>query len=410
MKILYVHQLFSTRQGAVGTRSYELAMRMIEKGHEVTMLCANYANAKTGLEKPFNKGFRTGIVDGIRIIEYEIPIGNKMSLLKRTSAFLKFVWRSLRPVLKEDYDLIFATSTPLTVAVNGIVAKIFRRKKFVFEVRDLWPELPKAMGVIRNPLILAAMSALEWSAYRTADGCVGLSPGIVDGIKKRAQADKSILLAPNACDFEVFGKIDVKPAKIPNVGEDKFIAIFSGTHGVANGLKNLLDCAECLKKAKHEISSEIRLLFIGDGKQKESLLANAKERGLDNCIFLDPVPKAELLSYFKASNVGIMALANFEAFYYGTSPNKFFDYLASSLPVVCNYPGWVSDLIIEYDCGVAVEPENPEKLSNALIALASDKCQLEEMASNTAKLANEKFNRDLIADKLISFLEKIEGK
>lgn len=408
MKILYVHQLFSTRQGAVGTRSYELASRMVEKGHEVIMLCANYANAKTGLEGPFQKGFRTGTVDGIRIIEYEIPIGNKMSLLARTGAFLKFVWRSLKPVLKEDYDLIFATSTPLTVAVNGIVAKLFRRKKFVFEVRDLWPELPKAMGVIKNPAILGAMSILEWSAYRTADGCVGLSPGIVEGIKKRSQPNKPVLLAPNACDFEVFGKAGVESAKLPNVGKNDFVAIFSGTHGVANGLENLLECADYLKQSKNEGSARIKLLFIGDGKQKDSLVADAAQRGLDNCIFLDPVPKAELLSYFKASDIGIMALANFEAFYYGTSPNKFFDYLASSLPVICNYPGWVSDLIEEYECGIAVEPENPEKLSKALIALSKAPNRLEKMASNTAKLATEKFNRDLIANELILFLEKIE--
>jgi glycosyltransferase involved in cell wall biosynthesis len=410
MKILYVHQLFSTRGGAVGTRSYEIARRMSERGHQVTMVCGSYANASTGLAGPFVKGLREGVVDGIKVREYAIEAGNKLSFPARVRSFLLFSLRTLSPVLRGDYDLVYATSTPLTVALNGIAAKLFRRrKKFIFEVRDLWPELPKAMGVINNPVVLSAMSALEWAGYRAADACVGLSPGIVDGIRRRAGARKPILLAPNAADLEFFAEADGMDATIPGIGAEDFVAIFTGTHGLANGLENVLRGAAVLKQRKGATASRIKLVFVGDGNRKEALMEQAVREGLSNCLFLDPVPKAELRSYLRRADVGIMALANVPAFYYGTSPNKFFDYLAVGLPVLCNYPGWVTDLINEHECGAAAEAENPEAFASALMHLADGPEALLGMQTNALTLAETSFAREKIAASLIDFVETVCG-
>jgi glycosyltransferase involved in cell wall biosynthesis len=410
MKILYVHQLFSTRGGAVGTRSYEIARRMSERGHQVTMICGSYAHASTGLAGPFVKGMREGVVDGINVREYAIETGNKLSFPARVRSFLLFSLRTLSPVLRADYDLIYATSTPLTVALNGIAAKLFRRrKKFIFEVRDLWPELPKAMGVIKNPIVLSAMSALEWAGYRAADACVGLSPGIVDGIRSRAGTAKPILLAPNAADLAFFAEANGAQATIPGIGAEDFVAIFSGTHGLANGLENVLRGAAVLMQSKGPAASRIKLVFVGDGNRKEALMEQADREGLSNCLFLDPVPKTELRSYLRRANVGIMALANVPAFYYGTSPNKFFDYLAAGLPVLCNYPGWVTDLIKEYDCGGASEAENPEAFASAMMQLADSPAALSRMKTNARSLAETHFAREKIAASLIEFVETVCG-
>lgn len=408
MKILYVHQLFSTRGGAVGTRSYEIARRMAERGHTVTMVCGSYANAATGLSGPFVKGVREGVVDGINVREYAIESGNKLSFMARARAFLLFSLRTLSPVLRHDYDLIYATSTPLTVAVSGIAAKLFRRKKtFIFEVRDLWPELPRAMGVIKNPLILSAMSALEWSGYRAADACVGLSPGIVDGIRRRAGDDKPILLAPNAADLEFFAEGDKTSASIPGTKAGDFVAIFSGTHGQANGLGDVLDGAAALMKSSAPYAAKIKLVFVGDGNCKQALVARARSENLANCLFLDPVPKPLLRAYLRRANVGIMALANVPAFYYGTSPNKFFDYLAAGLPVLCNYPGWVSDLIEQHECGHSAPPENRDAFASALVEMAADPAKLSQMKKNARALAETEFDRDKIAASLIDFIETV---
>jgi hypothetical protein len=176
------------------------ARRLVQAGHEVTLVCGSYAGAQTGLTGPFRDGRRAGRVDGIQVIELELPYANRDGFLKRALTFVRFAWRSTWIVLRRDYDVVFATTTPLTAGIPGICARWLRGKPFVFEVRDLWPELPKAMGVITNPLVLWALGVLEWLSYRSAQRLVGLSPGIVDGIARRGVARERITLIPmSAC-------------------------------------------------------------------------------------------------------------------------------------------------------------------------------------------------------------------
>ena len=205
MKVLYYHQHFSTPQGATGNRSYAMARRLVRAGHEVTLVCGSYAGGQTGLTGPFRDGRRAGRVDGIQVIELELPYANRDGFLKRALTFVRFAWRSTWIALRRDYDVVFATTTPLTAGIPGICARWLRGKPFVFEVRDLWPELPKAMGVITNPLVLWALGVLEWLSYRSAQRLVGLSPGIVDGIARRGVARERITLIPNGCDLDIFG-------------------------------------------------------------------------------------------------------------------------------------------------------------------------------------------------------------
>src|SRR5690625_4178077 len=147
MRILYFHQHFSTPKGASGIRSYMMARRLVEAGHHVTMVCGSPERADTGLSGAFQRGLRTGIVDGIEVIELDLQYSNADSFSKRTVTFLRFALRSIGLALTQQYDLVFATSTPLTAGIPGIFARWLRGKPFVFEVRDLWPELPREMGV-----------------------------------------------------------------------------------------------------------------------------------------------------------------------------------------------------------------------------------------------------------------------
>jgi hypothetical protein len=163
-----------------------MARRLVARGHQVTMVCGSRSGGGSGLDEPFIKGVRRGSVDGIDVIEFDLPYSNADGFVTRTMTFVKFAVRSVWLALTERYDVVFATTTPLTAGIPGIFARWLRGKPFVFEVRDLWPELPRAMGVIRNPMVLGAMSALEWTSYRSAHRLVGLSPGIVEGIAHRA--------------------------------------------------------------------------------------------------------------------------------------------------------------------------------------------------------------------------------
>jgi glycosyltransferase involved in cell wall biosynthesis len=402
LKILYFHQHFSTPLGKTGTRSYEMAQALVKKGHAVLMVCGSYDAACTGLKGDFRKGTRRGWVDGIEVLELHMPYSNKQGFVARTLIFLRFSVMATWIALKERYDLIFCTSTPLTIAIPGVIARWIRRKPFVFEVRDLWPELPRAMGVITNPLVLGLMSILEFVAYRSADLCIALAPGISEGIVKRGVPDHRIKLVSNGCDLDLFDDESIKPKRPKNLEEVGFLALFCGAHGMANGLDAVLDAALELKRRGR---SDINLVLVGQGRMKSELMKQAQEKQLDNICFLDSIPKRELVSLMKSADLGLMILANVPAFYTGTSPNKFFDYIAAGLPVLNNYPGWLADLITENDCGFAVMPENPSAFADQIEMAADDRSSLESKGNNAKALARRCFDRDLLAKDWIEVVE-----
>jgi glycosyltransferase involved in cell wall biosynthesis len=404
MKILYFHQHFSTPKGSVGIRSYEMASRLIHHGHKVTMVCGSYGGGKTGLENEFVKGRREGEVEGIRIIEFNLAYSNNDGLIKRSGLFLKFALKSVGLALTEKYDVVFATTTPLTAGIPGILARWLRGKPFVFEVRDLWPELPKQMGVIKNPIVLAMLSFLEWASYRSANRCIGLSPGIVEGIKKQGVKEDKINLVPNGCDLNIFGQKS-SPWRPYGVNSDDLMAVFTGTHGMANGLDAVLDAAKELKVRGNE---NIKIVLVGQGKLKPKLKIRAEAEQLNNIIFHEPVDKNKLSGLMESADIGLQVLANIPAFYYGTSPNKFFDYIASGLPVLNNYPGWLAGMIQDNRCGFSVPPENAFAFADALENASNNKAQLIDMGNNARVLAENEFDRKKMADKWVSWVTGVE--
>lgn len=403
MKILYFHQHFSTPLGATSTRSYEMAKRLIARGHQVTMVCGSYDGGITGLNGSFVKGHRRGKVDDIEIIEFNIAYSNHDSFFKRTLVFMNFSVRSIKLVFTESYDLIFATSTPLTVAIPGIFARWFRRKPFVLEVRDLWPELPKAMGVITNRFVLMVMSGLEWASYHSALRMIGLSPGMIRGIAGRGVSEEKIKLLPNGCDLDLFAN-RVTPWRPSQIRDTDFLAIFAGTHGQANGLDALLNVALELKQRGRD---NIKILLIGQGKLKPGLQQRAYQESLNNIIFHPPVDKTHLAGLMQSADIGLQILANVPAFYYGTSPNKFFDYIAAGLPVLNNYPGWLADLIRQYDCGIVVPPDDPGAFADALEFSADHRKTLHKQGLRARQLAENNFNRFNIANDFVNWLEEV---
>jgi len=418
MRVLYFHQHFTTPRGASGTRSYEFARALAARGHEVVMVCGATSGTVTGLPPPADGAdgaegkIRRGFVDGFEVVALPAPYSNRDSLPRRALGFAKFALRAAALALREPCDLVFATSTPLTAVVPGALAKIFRRKPFVFEARDLWPELPRALGM-RNPFWLGAMSLLEWTGCRAADGLVGLSPGIVAGLRRRAPATTPAALIPNGCDLDLFKPL---PAPAESVTGDNggtgssgeraenapFTAGFTGAHGIANGLDAVLDAAAVLMRRGER---RVRFLFVGDGNRKDALVARAIRERLDNCEFRPPVPKTELAALTASLGCGLMTLRNVPAFYNGTSPNKFFDYIAAGVPVLNNYPGWLAGIVRESGCGVVVPPDNPEAFADALTALAASPDNNAAMRRAARALAERSFARQKLAAEFCDFLE-----
>ena len=400
MKVLYFHQHFVTPRGSGGVRSYAMACKLVDRGHRVTMVCGSFIGGNSGLVGPFANGLRRGWVDGIDVIELDLAYSNSHGFVKRAITFLKFAVRSVGLAFTEQYDVLFATTTPLTAGIPGIFARWLRGKPFVFEVRDLWPELPRAMGAIKNPFVLWAMGVLEWTSYRSAHKLIGLSPGIVEGIEDRGVPHQRVALVPNGCDMGIFADA-LDPWRPAQVQATDLLAVFAGTHGMANGLDAVLDAATELKRRGRD---DIKILLIGNGKLKPALQARAQRAGLSNVVFHDPVNKARLAGLMAATDVGLQCLANIPAFYYGTSPNKFFDYIAAGLPVLNNYPGWLADMITKCECGFAVPPDNPVAFADALERASNDRPALKAMGRHGHALAANEFDRVLLADKWVDWV------
>ena len=210
-------------------------------------------------------------------------------------------------------------------------------------------------------------------------------------------------MIPNGCDIDFLGCDEQAPWRPDSILPNDFLAVFTGTHGPANGLAALLDAAVILKQRGR---SDIKLLLVGEGKHKASLQQRAQQEQLGNVVFHPSVSKERIAGLFASADAGMQLLANVPAFYFGTSPNKFFDYLASGLPVLNNYPGWVASLINENECGKAVPPDNPEAFADALEYLADHPTERKAMGDRARQLAMNQFDRSVLSKQFVSVLEK----
>ncbi len=406
MHVAYIHQHFATRKAATGTRSYEMSRRLIQAGHRVSMICG------------VNEATRDVLAGDGRVSQLEIDeisvhcvaedYSNSMGFTRRLRAFFGFSSEAARIVKELDADLVFATSTPLTVGIPGMKGARHHNVPFVFEVRDLWPDVPVAIGVLKNPVLIWAARNLERKIYRASNHIIALSPGMKDGIVGTGYPAERVSMIPNSSDIDLFQPSDERLDDDRFGDPDDFRLVFTGAHGLANGLDAVLDAAREVQKRG---VSGVRFCFIGQGGQRDRLIARSREEGTDKIISWVPfVPKDELARLLPRMDVGMMILRNLPAFYYGTSPNKFFDYIASGLPVLNNYPGWVAGMIEEHDCGRVVPPDDPGAFVDALLALREDPDARAAMGRRSRALAEAEFDRDKLGRQFVETLEQAHAR
>ena len=252
MHILYIHQYFVPPDGSGGTRSYEMARRMVRAGHRVTLLTST---AFFPEHYRFDKSLTKLEIDGIRIFALKVPYANAMGFRQRVTAFLQFAVRATLEAMRSDRpDVVFATSTPLTIAIPAIAAKIWHRRPMVFEVRDLWPELPIAMGMLQNPVAKIAARALELIAYRSSREVIALSPGMRDGVARTGYPAERISVVPNSCDVELF-RHNTGKVELPFDAGDDPVVTYAGTLGAINGVDYLVDIAASALRLSSPVSS-----------------------------------------------------------------------------------------------------------------------------------------------------------
>jgi len=381
--VIYIHQYFKTPEEGGALRSYHISKEMVARGIDVDMITSHN---KWKYEKK--------LIDGIHVHYLPIQYSHEFSFAKRSTSFVKFAVAAIRLSIKlQKPDLLYVTSTPLTVGLIAIWLKWSRKIQYIFEVRDLWPEAPIQLGLLKSPLIKYLLVKLENITYKNATKIIALSPGIERGIIiKEEQAN--IRIVPNMADVDFFHD------KQANISAKKdFVIGYFGAFGLANNLEYILEVArECQNE-----NLEVRFKLVGEGARKKSLECTAKQWNLKNI---------EILSYqnrFEIRELMIDVDACFTSFLNvpileTNSPNKFFDGLAAGKLSIVNTKGWLKALVEDYQCGFYVDPDKPENFPHLIKPFLDDENLLKSWQDNALQLAMKRFSRQKLVDDVCDFV------
>lgn len=399
MKIIYLHQYFKTPDMSGGTRSYEMAKRMVAAGHEVHMITS-------WTEKTNHTGWFSEEIEGIHVHWYPNQYSNSMSFSERIKAFTKFASAASKKATSfKNADIVFATSTPLTICIPAIAASKLLKIPMVFEVRDLWPELPIAIGALKNPLLKSVAMKLEIWAYKNSSAIIALSPGMKKGIVKTGYPSSQVAVIPNSSDNIEF---KYNPLAAKNFRDSRSwlgnspLLVYTGTFGKINGVSYMVELAQELKK----INSNIKILLVGDGAEKELVISKAKQAEVFefNLFYESQIPKREIPGLLSAATMASALFIDLPEMR-PNSANKFFDALASGTPVFLNYGGWMHDLVNKHHCGISGWQINLKSVAKNLNDKMNDRVWLDKAAKSARELAETEFDRDKLANQLINVLE-----
>jgi glycosyltransferase involved in cell wall biosynthesis len=403
MRIVYLHQYFITPQMAGGSRSYEMARRLVAAGHEVHMVTSDQAGAGTGR-------WTQSIEAGIQVHWADVPYRNDMPYRDRIAAFLRFAWMATTKARQLRGDVVFATSTPLTIAIPAVRAARHCRIPMVFEVRDLWPAVPIAIGALSNPVLKWAARRLERYAYANASRIVALAPGMRDEIIATGVPADRVTVIPNGSDLDIFSGMQGSPDPRSThewLG-DRPLVVFTGTFGLVNGMDYLVRIAAATART----DPEVRFVAVGDGREFPRTMELARELGvLDSNLFLmGKLPKLETAAWVRVADMTIALFTGPEIVWRDAVQNKFFDSLAAGTPVANNFAGWQARVAEEAGAGIILSATNTDAASADLVHRLRDDAWLRRAGEAARTLAVTRFNRDDLAGRLQRLLEDVVGQ
>ena len=395
LRILYFYQYFTTPKGSWSTRAYEMARRWVRAGHQVCVVSSVYD--KSDLQP---RGLVTRmLIDGVEVRLLNIRLSNRHGFVRRVVTFAAYALLASWFALTAKCDVVLASSGPITVGIPALMAHYVRRKPMVFEVRDLWPEGAVQLGVLRSPLVIGLARWFERVLYNSAATVVALSPDMAKEVL-RVAPHATVAVVPNAADLDLFGKVaEARQKNRRSAG--KKMALYIGTLGRVDDCGQILDAAAVLKRRNESV---IEIVLLGDGAEREALERRARHEGLSNVRFEGLVPKRELPRWLRDATCTIVVFRSLEVLN-SCSPNKLFDSLAAGVPVVQNTQGWIRELLEETRCGITVPPGDGEAMAEAIVQLARDEVLREEMGSKARRAAEERFDREVLSQRMMEVLE-----
>ncbi|MFD2532971.1 glycosyltransferase family 4 protein [Gracilimonas halophila] len=399
MRILFLTDNFPPEVNAPATRTYEHAKEWVEAGAEVTIITCfpNFPQGKV-YDGYKNKLREVEEVDGMRVIRVWSYMSANQGFLKRTLDYVSFAVMASIFGIFEKADVIIATSPQFFTTWSGWFLSLIKRKAWVFELRDLWPESIASVGAMKkNSKRYRLLEKIELALYMSADFVIPNTPAFKANLISRNIPEEKIHVIPNGANLKLFDA-ERKNANLKEelgIKED-FVVGYIGTHGLAHSLDFVV---ESIAKADFK---NIHFLFIGDGAEKEKVKAIASKNDLKNVTFLDPIPKEQIPNYLSLTDASLVPLKRSDTFK-TVIPSKIFEACAMGKPIILGVEGQAKKIIDEFGAGVHFEPENTEEFIQAVNKLKDDRVLYNTLSKNALKLA-QAYDRKVLAKEMLDLI------
>lgn len=389
MKILIFYQYFGTPKGKWSTRMYEMTRRWVDAGHQITVVTSPYEKSDIQ-SKEFIEHQK---IDGIDLVIINSADSNRDGIMKRIFKALVFSFMSCYYALFVKCDVVIASSGPITVGLPALLARWFRYKPMVFEVRDLWPDGAIELGKLNNKVLQKIAIWFEKLCYRNAALVVPCSTGMEERVLVKYPEAKTLVI-PNASDLELFSNVPNVDRFIPELYKDKKLFIYAGSLGLMDEVEQIIEGMRLVK------NPQILWLVIGEGAERKRLERMVSYYQLTNIKFLGIMPKDEIIKWFSLAEATFVTFKDLPVLH-TSSPNKMFDSFAAGVPIIQSTKGWIKELVDRSQCGINVDPHKPEEFASAIEKIASERGYRDFLAKNAKLLAEKEFNRDGLSMKYI---------
>lgn len=402
MKILFITDNFTPEVNAPATRTYEHVKEWIkDKNVEVTIItCApNFPHGKVynGYK---NKLYQKEYIDGIEVIRVWSYITSNSGFLKRVLDYISFGIMAFLVGLFKKHDLIIATSPQFftTWAAWGL-SKI-KRKPWIFELRDLWPESIKTVGAMKQGKAIDTLEKIELGLYKSCNKVVAVTDAFKTNLINRGIDANKIEVVTNGSNMELFSPREKNQELLKSLNlENKFVIGYIGTHGMAHSLDFIVNS---ISKIKDE---DIHFLFIGDGAMKQKVLEIAKYLNIKNATFLNPIKKDDVPDYLNICDVSLAPLKKEDNFK-TVIPSKIFEASAMLKPTLLGVEGQAQEIIETHNAGLCFEPENEKDFIEKVQILKNNREKYIELQKGCEKLAIT-YDRKRLAQKMLEIIKNM---
>jgi glycosyltransferase involved in cell wall biosynthesis len=406
MHILFLTDNFPPEVNAPASRTFEHCREWAKRGHIVTVItCApNFPKGRV-FDGYRNRLWSREVLEGINVIRVWSYITANEGFLRRTLDYVSFMASAIPASLfVRNVDLIVATSPQLFTPCAGYVASLFKRRPYVFELRDLWPESIRAVGAMKNSRALDLLEALELFLYRRAAHIVSVTQAFRDNLASRGIPAEKVSVTMNGADLSRFQPRLRDEALVEHLGlSGKLVVGYVGTHGMAHALSTVLTAAACLQF--DPAGRDIRFILLGDGAEKAALMAEAAGMGLQNVLFIDSVPRAEVVRYWSLIDISVIHLKRTPLFE-TVIPSKLFECMAMGIPVLHGVAGESADIVTREGVGIVFEPENADALARHILDLAADPARRAELSARGIAAAC-RYDRAVLAGDMLAALQQV---